>query len=270
VTIFFQQELEGVATFWRIYRTDGVTLGFTSHDRALVFNGVKHRAAPGMQPTAIRRSSGLQSDDAEASGALTHDTISEQDLAAGLYDNARILVGAVNWETLEHETFYVGRIGAIEDDGVGFTANLLSEKSRLETDLVPRTSPTCRAQFCDKQCGQSATLFSRRAAVESVDLDANSVRLDVPSPSNYASGELRFLDGPQTGIRFGIMAAVGSSLILDKPLHPKSANARSAYLREGCDHTIATCNSRFGNAVNFRGEPFLPGNDLLARYPTPL
>ncbi|MEO0871962.1 MAG: phage BR0599 family protein, partial [Pseudomonadota bacterium] len=23
---------------------------------------------------------------------------------------------------------------------------------------------------------------------------------------------------------------------------------------------------RFGNAHNFRGEPFLPGNDLLARY----
>ena len=40
-------------------------------------------------------------------------------------------------------------------------------------------------------------------------------------------------------------------------------------LREGCDHTIATCSARFGNAVNFRGEPFLPGNDLLARYGQP-
>ena len=38
-------------------------------------------------------------------------------------------------------------------------------------------------------------------------------------------------------------------------------------LREGCDRTIATCTSRFGNAVNFRGEPFLPGNDMLAQYP---
>jgi hypothetical protein len=39
-------------------------------------------------------------------------------------------------------------------------------------------------------------------------------------------------------------------------------------VREGCDHTIATCRTRFGNAANFQGEPFLPGNDILTRYAT--
>jgi hypothetical protein len=37
-------------------------------------------------------------------------------------------------------------------------------------------------------------------------------------------------------------------------------------LREGCDHTLPTCAERFANAVNFQGEPFLPGNDLVVRY----
>ena len=37
-------------------------------------------------------------------------------------------------------------------------------------------------------------------------------------------------------------------------------------LREGCDHTLPTCTNRFANAVNFQGEPFLPGNDALIRY----
>jgi hypothetical protein len=36
---------------------------------------------------------------------------------------------------------------------------------------------------------------------------------------------------------------------------------------EGCDKSIATCAGRFGNAANFRGEPYLPGVDLLTRYP---
>ena len=36
---------------------------------------------------------------------------------------------------------------------------------------------------------------------------------------------------------------------------------------EGCDRTLATCAGRFGNAANFRGEPYLPGLDLLTRYP---
>ncbi len=30
---------------------------------------------------------------------------------------------------------------------------------------------------------------------------------------------------------------------------------------------LATCRTRFANAVNFRGEAHLPGNDLLTRYP---
>jgi uncharacterized phage protein (TIGR02218 family) len=38
-------------------------------------------------------------------------------------------------------------------------------------------------------------------------------------------------------------------------------------LRDGCDKRFETCVTRFGNAVNFRGEPHLPGNDLLTRYP---
>ena len=38
-------------------------------------------------------------------------------------------------------------------------------------------------------------------------------------------------------------------------------------LSEGCDRSLATCAARFGNAVNFRGEPYLPGIDLLTRYP---
>jgi hypothetical protein len=40
-----------------------------------------------------------------------------------------------------------------------------------------------------------------------------------------------------------------------------------ALLTQGCDKRLATCSGRFGNAVNFRGEPFLPGMDLLTRYP---
>jgi uncharacterized protein len=32
------------------------------------------------------------------------------------------------------------------------------------------------------------------------------------------------------------------------------------------DQRFSTCVSRFANALNFRGEPHLPGNDLLTRY----
>ena len=34
-----------------------------------------------------------------------------------------------------------------------------------------------------------------------------------------------------------------------------------------CDRSFATCRDTFGNGVNFRGFPHIPGNDALMRYP---
>ena len=267
--VFFDRELDTVATFWRVYRRDGVMLGFTSHNRDLAFGGIVHRTAPGMVPAAIRLSADLKEDSAEVQGALSHATIREQDLAAGLFDNAAIEIGAVDWELLDHHIIYSGRLGRIEDDRHGFTAELRSAKRQLEEDLVPRTSPTCRALFCGPGCGLSAASFSSTKTLAGFDLDLNTVWFEGLDPIEFVDGQLRFLDGPQTGITFGIVSADPSGLTLDRQLVDGTGIGTRTELREGCDHTLTTCSTRFGNAINFRGEPFLPGNDLLSRYGQP-
>ncbi|MBI1402941.1 MAG: DUF2163 domain-containing protein [Porphyrobacter sp.] len=264
--IFLDRELDTVATFWRIYRRDGVMLAFTSHDRDLCFGGIRHRAAPGMVPAAIRLSADLANDSAEAEGALNHDSLREEDLAAGLFDDASIEIGAVDWVTLEHHELYTGQIGRIEEDRSRFSAELRSGKHLLEQDLVPRTSPTCRAEFCGPGCGLSASRFTSVQAVAEIDADGNRLRIEGLPPEAHIDGRLRLLAGPQTGIRFDIIGRDGDWLVLDRPIAGGTAPGTKAELREGCDHTIATCAARFGNARNFRGEPFLPGNDLLSRY----
>ena len=54
--------------------------------------------------------------------------------------------------------------------------------------------------------------------------------------------------------------------LADPPTGPVAEGAR-VMLTQGCNKNFATCRDRFANAVNFRGEPYLPGNDLLTRYP---
>src|SRR3546814_1903091 len=49
----------------------GVTIGLTTHDRDLMIGGLLHRAAPGMTPSAIERSEGLDPDTMDVAGALT-------------------------------------------------------------------------------------------------------------------------------------------------------------------------------------------------------
>ena len=266
--VVYRQALEGVATFWRIRRRDGVTLGLTSHDRDLWFDGVRHRAAPGMLPSAIRRSSDLAPDSAEVHGALTHDSISAIDLAAGRFDGAGVEIGVVDWETLERAVLYRGEIGGVTEEAGRFGAELISAKAALEADLVPRTSPTCRARFGGPGCTLSLVRFTHEAELAAVDPAANRVSFAGGPPfADLRQGGVRWIDGPQAGMTMEVVSATADGLVLDAPLDPALAAGSRALLCEGCDHTLETCAQRFANAANFQGEPFVPGNDLLARTP---
>jgi uncharacterized phage protein (TIGR02218 family) len=266
--VFFREELEPAATFWRVLRRDGVTLGFTAHDLDLWLDGVLHRAAPGMLPSAVRRTADLSADSIDVHGALTHDAISAEDLAAGLFDGAHVHLGVVDWETRETALLYRGEIGAISEEAAGFSAELLSAKAQLDIDPIPRTSPTCRAQFCGPGCTLSGALFTHELPVAAIDLAANAVSFAAGPPAErFRDGSLRWVDGPLAGRSSDVVDVAGEMLVLEQAIDASLAPGTLARLREGCDHTIATCASRFGNSINFQGEPFLPGNDLLTRTP---
>tara|TARA_R110002167_G_scaffold180490_3_gene380729 strand:+ start:2546 stop:3370 length:825 start_codon:yes stop_codon:yes gene_type:complete len=269
--VWFASDLETVATFWRVLRRDGVTLGFTTHDRDLWFDRVLHRASPGMVPSSIRKSADLEPDSAEVRGALSHEAITSEDLAAGRFDGAQVRIGVVDWETLEREVLYAGTIGTISQEDGAFSADLVSRKADLQRDPVPRTSPACRATFCGPGCNLNPMQFTHEVTVDAGDPEANAVRLvEAVDPAPFLGGTLRWIEGPQAGLSMGIAGGDGTgSLVLDTPIDATPASGTRAQMREGCDHTLDTCASRFGNAVNFRGEPFLPGNDLLTRYPLP-
>lgn len=266
--LWFAKELETVASYWRIFRRDGVVLGFTSHDRNLAFDDIVHLTAPGMIPSAIRRSADLDPDSAEVRGALSHRAIRAAEVAAGRFDGARIEMGLVDWESLESRSLYDGTMGAISQEGESFTAELQSLKIVLNHDPLPKTSPTCRAAFCGPGCTLSPARFTHEAIIAAIDFADNAVTLSTgPGPALLLDGHLRWVDGPQAGLSTAVAAIDGSRLVLDRLIDPDALPGSRVEAREGCDHRLETCAGRFGNAKNFRGEPFLPGNDLLTRYP---
>ncbi len=268
---WFATPLETVATWWRVLRHDGITLGFTSHDRDLWIDGVLHLASPGMIPSSIRRSSDFQADSAEVDGVLSHDAISAEDLAMGRFDGARVRVGLVDWESGDSEQVYTGSIGAITQQGASFTAELASRKAELAIDPTPRTSPSCRAAFCGPGCQLSGALFTHEAVLVNADQSGNAITVSMTAASaDCIGGEVGWFDGPLAGMRMRVSSATSAgTLVLDTPIVAGLAAGARLSVREGCDHTLDTCATRFANAVNFQGEPYLPGNDLLMRYPTP-
>jgi uncharacterized phage protein (TIGR02218 family) len=267
---WLEGELTTVAFGWQLARRDGVALGFTSHDRDLWIGGLLYRSAPGMTPSAIGLSDGLDVDTLDVTGALTSDAITRDDLASGRWDGAQARLFAMDWTAPGAGTLALAR-GELGDVGISdgaFSAELRGPTALLERPVAELTSPECRASLGDRRCRVDLAPRTRIARVIGVS-DETLVTIDREEvePDAYAYGRLAWLDGDNGGLIVPIRSSDGAQLRLaERPPFPIIAGAMVRMI-EGCNRSLATCRDRFANAANFRGEPFLPGNDLLTRYP---
>jgi uncharacterized phage protein (TIGR02218 family) len=266
------RDLTTIAVCWRVARADGVVLGFTTHDRALDIARLRYEAAPGMTPSAISIGDGLEVDTMEFAGALSAAAITEADLAAGRYDGAALTIFMADWADPAAGTLRLARgtIGKIEQrsgpGGGSFTATVRGPTSAFEDVAIETCSPDCRAELGDRRCRVDLaplTVAARTVAGSARD----RVVVAVPAIERFAGGRVRPLEGLNAGIDARISAVDGDGLILFEGLPSALPAGTRIELREGCDKTLATCRTRFANAINFRGEPHVPGSDVLTRFP---
>lgn len=264
---WFEAELTSLAFCWRLDRADGVTLGLTSHDQPLQLAGLSYAAAPGMVPSAIERRSGLAVDTVELAGALTSSLLCEEDLLMGRWDGARLRLYAVDWTQADADPVLLlqGELGNVDVADGQFSVELLGGTQALDQPATPSTSPLCRAQFGDRFCG--VDMAGRRELARVTSISGAELRLDsAPRAGYFDLGQLRWAEGPRAGQMVRILAQQGPMLILAEAPQPSPETPLLVELTQGCDRRFATCQSRYGNAENFRGEPHLPGHDVLLRY----
>lgn len=265
--VWLDPELTTLAFCWRLDRRDGVTLGFTSHDRDLMLGGLLYRASPGMVPSAIEKSSGFDADSVDLSGLLASDAITKDDLIAGRWDGARLRLSAVDWTDPDTGPVLLvsGSLGSVQVEGEQFQVELRGASAALDAPVVEMTSPDCRAALGDKRC--RVDMAGRRWLVVATAASDALISVGQPLvPGHFSYGTLRWFDGANAGLSSMILDNSASSLTLaEAPAFSVQPGDR-AEVTEGCDRRFETCVNRFANSLNFRGEPHLPGNDLLTRY----
>ncbi len=268
----FPDGLGSLCLCWKIMRLDGVVLGFTSHDQAIVRDGLTYEPNAGMTPSAIQTSASFEADSMAIDGFLESSRISEEDLRLGRWDGATLRVFACDWRRPERPDIFLmeGRIGDVRRIGLGsggqFQMELLAPVALLARRRVLGVSPTCRAELGDLVCG--------------VDMAGRSVELDlvahgpfllraagpIENGSRYVLGRLRVLSGRLTGLEGRVASVEGAEIAITADFDLAAGEPLRVRLWEGCDKTLATCSGRFANAASFDGEPHLPGNDALVRY----
>ncbi len=82
----------------------------------------------------------------------------------------------------------------------------------------------------------------------------------------FAGGYLEWDSGGGVMARRAIRSQVGGTVVIGFPL-PGLASAASVILYPGCDHTLATCNSKFANPDNYGGMPHFPQKNPFSGTP---
>jgi hypothetical protein len=144
-----------LARCWSITRTDGVGFFFTDLDADLVIDGNTHKSSIGFRSSAIANNAGLDVDNLEVDGFFDDDSLTEEELRAGLFDYAEVRVFLVNWQDLSQGVLKLRRgwLGEVIFTQHGFfKAELRGMTQALQQQIGDLYAAQCRADLGDEHC----------------------------------------------------------------------------------------------------------------------
>jgi len=265
-----------LATCWKLMRADGTVLGFTDHDAALSFGGTEYVPAHGLDGAEAPARLGGQVDTTEVLGLLHSEAIREEDILAGRYDGATVETWRVNWQDVGQRLLLrTDTIGEIVREDGRFRAELRSAQQGLNATHGRIYQGLCDAVVGDGRCGVDLDnpAFRATATVTGFD-DPHRVRvagLEGFEPGWFGFGRAVWTEGRRQGLTDAVVShdRVGTEDVLAFSLRVADwvVPGDMVTVTAGCDRRWTTCRTKFGNGVNFRGFPHIPGNDYVLRQP---
>ena len=265
-----------LAWCWRLIRSDAAIFGFTDHDRDIAFDATTFEAASGFTSSDIRQSVGLSVDNLDVTGALRSDRLNEADLAAGLFDGARIEIWRVNWAQPEQRLLMMsGSIGEVKRGEASFTAELRGLAHSLDQQQGRTFQYACDATLGDARCGidlggpayhGAGTVTAAGSAYQFL-----ASGLDAFADGWFAGGLVIWTSGANTDRQMEVkrFASAGGAVEVElwRSMASPIALGDAFAITAGCDKTFSTCKAKFANQLNFRGFPHMPGNSYVLAFP---
>jgi uncharacterized phage protein (TIGR02218 family) len=256
----------------RLTRTDGQVLGFTDHDAPLTMDDSTFLPADGFEASQESAALGPAAGEWDLRAALTDDRITQDDLLSGRYDGAAVETFLVDWQNPSaFERLSSGTLGEVTSRDGLFQAEVRGPFAAFDRVRGRVFSARCDAELGDTRCGVNLDqpAYTSQATVNAV-LEPHIFL--IAAPSGQSKGHFdggTFQQGTDNPVRIRAHSVDGSLAritLWQAPVTPLDLGA-AVTLKAGCDKSFATCKARFGNGVNFRGFPYMPGDDFALSYP---
>lgn len=269
----------GVTTLchcWKLTLGDGTAMGFTDHDRAILFDAVTYEPESGFDASEDTTATGFAVGGLEVIGALSSERLTAADLAAGRYDGAAVTVYLVNWMVPdERHLVRTGHLGEVAREDGTFRAEIRGLAAALDQPNGRVFRPACDADLGDARCGVDLDDGDYRGAGTVSGAGDGRRKFAANGLGDFEGGwfergRLVWVTGANAGRAIEIRAHRLRDGVAELELWQGMTGAIEAgdtfTVTAGCDKRFATCVAKFGNGINFRGFPHMPGNDFALSY----
>lgn len=194
-----------------------------------------------------------------------------EDMLAGRWDGAAFEL--FRYDVLDpssgRDVRKVGTFGALRPRREEFVCELRGLRQRLQAAVGNVTQPSCRNRLGDSRCGidldgspgwkSSGTITSVTSQLIFRD-SALSRAADF-----FSMGRVRFVSGDNAGLSFRVLSSdADGTFTLVAPTAFQIGVGDAYEATAGCrGRRTEDCAAKFNNAINFYGEPDLPGLDQI-------
>ena len=262
MTTHLAQEVSTLAVCWKMTAIGGTILGFTSHIADLTISGQLYKSATGFTPSAVSGTANFSVDNMNVEGLISGD-FAVADLFAGKWDFASVEIFLVNYLDVTAGTLKVrkGTLGAVTVGRQQFQAEIRGLLQAYSRSIVELYSPSCRADLGDARCQVTLASFTATGMVTSFTNSRvffDSARAE--ANAYFDGGLLTWTGGLNSGRTMEVKAYLlaGGAFQLVQPMVSAIALGDTYSVYAGCDKQVSTCQTKFSNLVNFRGEPHVP------------
>ena len=253
---------------------DGTIATFTTWDETVSadLNGEGDQDfTEGMVLSAITLAAGMDASFAEIDGAVGGQ-MTALDVEGGKWGNALAWLALISPGEDGFAPLLHGLVKDSRVEGERWIIEIRNQADRFNEVVGDQTGPLCRAEFGDARCGYAVPSYAA-----TVTAGTSAMRFTVSTVATHADGffdfgDATFTSGDLAGLPladiFGWTSPGASAgvVTLIEPLPRAPQVGDTLDLRPGCAKTRAACMA-YGNILNMRAEPDLPGTDQVLRYP---
>ncbi len=272
------------ATLWKITRTDSATFFFTDHDEEIEFtDGATYSPSGGLDASARRKSSGLQPGNLDATGPVSTDEITIEDLQDRRFDGAQVDEYEVDWlypwiGALGSQRYW---IDTVEFDGERWVAEVEGVSRWFRANVVRTATRGCRRDLGDGQVTGRGCQFALEAhkianvRIVTVTDDRNFTANSSDIPSSYGPlpltiadgvfqlGSVRWISGDNAGDESEVKNYTHSTRAFELfiPTAQPIQTSDTFIAIPGCDKAKTTCVNRYDQLENYGGHETMPGGN---------